>query len=67
MKLRTRLVPLASRTSADGEAADAWHDAIAAHALLQAMGELEPLHRGWNQQIRGLAADILAGWLGEAG
>jgi hypothetical protein len=43
------------------------HDTLAAHALLQAMGELEPLHRGWNQQIRGRAAEILAGWLGEDG
>lgn len=69
MKLRTRLVPLASRMSADGEPNDAWHDAMAAHALLQAMGEYD--REGWNDQAnpvawaRERAADILAGWLGE--
>ena len=63
MKLRTRLVPLASRMSADGEPNDAWHDAMAAHALLQAMDEAQAY---WDAgDIRNRPADILAGWLGE--
>ncbi|MGN2244885.1 hypothetical protein ACFWZU_15430 [Frateuria sp. GZRR33] len=67
MKLRTRLVPLASRMSADGEPNDAWHDAMAAHALLQAMGECKMNYASPALVlacVKQRAAEILAGWWG---
>jgi hypothetical protein len=49
---------------------DLEHDAMAAHALLQAMGEFEADPDGCDYYevpgiIRERAAEILAGWLGE--
>jgi len=38
MELRTKLRPVGSRMSPDGEPADAWHDAKVAHALVRELG-----------------------------
>ena len=77
MKLRTRMVPYASRMSADGEPNDAWHDAMAAHAYKRELANLrkaaEETPRTHERQLvlnlldvlDRRAAEILAGWLGE--
>lgn len=53
--------------SADGEPNDAWHDAMAAHALLQAIDAWgkHPGYQGGASWVEKRAADILAGWLVE--
>lgn len=73
MKLKTHMssctgTPVPSVEWGSNLNASLGHDAMAAHALLQAMGEYD--REGWNDQAnpvawaRERAAEILDGWMG---
>lgn len=59
MKLRTKTVPVGDRMLIDGAKLDAWADAKAAHALLQALQNEAP---GVHGRVTERAAEILASW-----
>jgi hypothetical protein len=62
MKLKTIIRIDGKFTAAIGDDDDMSHDSAAAHALMQAMGELEAHHRGWHQEIRGRASELMRTW-----
>ena len=59
MELRTKLCPVGSRMSPDGEPADAWHDAKVAHALVRAMGEINSFS---NRHAKARADELMREW-----
>lgn len=63
MKLRTEMVHFGELAVSVGDQLDAQHDALAAHALLQAMEELQP--NILCDAIQQRADELMREWIGD--